>query len=78
MLCFIPFFMSKARFHLLAALCALSVFARGDTFTLKSGEKIAGNILSETDKEITLQIAVTATIKDERVIKKPTLRAWKK
>ena len=70
--------MSKARFHLLAALCALSVFARGDTFTLKSGEKIAGNILSETDKEITLQIAVTATIKDERVIKKADIESVEK
>jgi hypothetical protein len=62
--------MSKARIQLLTAICALSTFAWGDTFTLKSGEKIAGNILSETDKEITVQIAVTATIKDERVIKK--------
>lgn len=70
MLCFIVAFMSKARFHLLTAFCVLSAFARGDTFTLKSGEKVAGNILSETDKEMTLQISVTATIKDERVIKK--------
>ncbi len=65
--------MSKARYHLLAALFAFSAFAWGDTFTLKNGEKVEGKILSETDKEITLQIAVTATIKDERVIKKSDL-----
>lgn len=62
--------MLKTRFYLLATFLALSIAAWGDTFVLKSGEKVEGKIISETDKELTLQIAVTATIKDERVIKK--------
>ena len=54
-------------------LCALilsGIGLRADTVTLKSGEKIEGKVLSETDAEITLSVQVTATIKDERVIKK--------
>ncbi len=62
--------MTKVPSYLLAAFLALSIAAWGDTFTLKSGEKVEGSILSETDKVVTLQIAVTATIKDERVLKK--------
>ncbi len=78
MLCFIASFMSKARFHLLAALFALSTVAWGDTYILKGGEKVEGNTISETDKEITLQIAITATIKDERIIKKADVISVKK
>lgn len=73
MLCFIAAFMLKTQFRLFAVFLALSLTALGDTFILKSGEKVEGKVLSETDKEITLQIAVTATIKDERVIKKADL-----
>lgn len=43
---------------------------RADTVILKSGEKVEGKILSETDAEVTLSVQITPTIKDERVIKK--------
>ena len=52
-----------------AILClCMSLFA--DTVTLKSGEKLEGKILSETDAEVTMSVQVSATIKDERVIKR--------
>ncbi len=47
---------------------AASTFA--DTVVLKSGEKMEGRILSETPTQVTLEVKVTATIKDERVIKR--------
>ncbi len=43
---------------------------RADTVILKSGDKVEGKILSETDAEVTMSVQVTATIKDERVIKR--------
>ena len=43
---------------------------RADTVILKSGEKVEGKILSETDAEVTISVQVTATIKDDRVIKR--------
>ena len=43
---------------------------RADTVILKSGEKVEGKVLSETDAEVTLSVQITPTIKDERVIKK--------
>ena len=52
-----------------AILClCMSLFA--DTVTLKSGEKLEGKILSETDAEVTMSVQISATIKDERVIKR--------
>ena len=44
-----------------------------DTVTLKSGEKLEGKILSETETELTMSVQVSATIKDERVMKKETI-----
>lgn len=41
-----------------------------DTVTLKSGEKLEGKILTETDAEVTMSVQITATIKDERVVKR--------
>ena len=43
---------------------------RADTVILKSGEKVEGKLLNETDTELTLSVQITPTIKDERVIKK--------
>lgn len=43
---------------------------RADTVILKSGEKVEGKVLSETDTELTVSVQITPTIKDERVIKK--------
>lgn len=52
---------------LLICLCAA---LRADTVTLKSGEKIEGKILSETEATVTMSVQITATIKDERVVKR--------
>ena len=54
----------------LSFIVCLSASLRGDTVTLKSGDKVEGKILSETDAEVTMSVQVTATIKDERVIKR--------
>lgn len=69
-----------------AVLLLFAAVANGDSITLKNGEKIEGKVLSETEAEITVQVRVTATILDERVIKKadiakiakvaPDLVAW--
>ncbi len=63
--------MLKSRF-LLWAFVALG-FAAGavaDTVVLKTGEKFEGRILSENDAQVTVEVQVSASIKDERVVKK--------
>jgi len=58
-----------------AAFCLL-VFAMlmtgaiADTITLKSGENVEGKITKETDKEITVEVKISASITDERVLPK--------
>ncbi|MEO6786047.1 MAG: PTPDL family protein [Chthoniobacteraceae bacterium] len=51
---------------------------RADTVILKSGEKVEGKILSETDTEVTIQFQATPTIKDERVIKRDEIEKIEK
>jgi hypothetical protein len=80
--------MLKPRLSLsvIAALLGLVVTGFADTVTLKSGEKLEGRILNESDTEVTIEVPVTASIKDQRVIKKsdvdkidkaqPDLEAW--
>jgi hypothetical protein len=58
-----------ANFFLPVLLCLATVL-RADTVILKSGDKLEGKILNETDTEMTISVQVTATIKDERVVKK--------
>lgn len=41
-----------------------------DSVTLNTGEKITGTIKSETDTEVTIDVQVSASITDERVIEK--------
>lgn len=52
------------------ALLALGAGALADTITLKNGDKIDGKIIQENDAQITVEIQVTASIKDERVLKR--------
>ena len=74
-------------FRLIAvSLLTLAASAFADIVTLKSGEKVEGKITAETDAEITIAAKVSASITDERVIKKsevasvskdePDLIAW--
>ena len=56
-----------ANFAFILCFCAS---LRADTVILKSGEKVEGKILSETDTEVTMSVQVTATIKDDRIIKR--------
>ena len=56
-----------ATLPLILSICA-SLHA--DTVILKSGDKVEGKILSETEAEVTMSVQITATIKDERVIKR--------
>ncbi len=60
-----------------AILClCMSLFA--DTVTLKSGEKLEGKILNETDAEVTMSVQISATIKDERVVKRDEIASVEK
>src|SRR5215203_3575304 len=80
--------MLKPRLSLITLAALLGVLSCGlaDTVTLKSGEKLDGRILSETDAELTIEVSITASIKDQRVVKKadvekvdkvqPDLEAW--
>ena len=54
----------------IAALFSLGAGLRADTVILKSGEKVEGKVLSETETELTVSVQITPTIKDDRVIKK--------
>ena len=54
----------------IGALILLAAGLRADTVILKSGEKIEGKVLSDTDTELTVSVQITPTIKDDRVIKK--------
>jgi hypothetical protein len=52
---------------------AVTMFVTGafaDTVTLKSGEHLEGKITKETDKEITIEVRVSAGVIDERVVPK--------
>ena len=64
--------MSKIRFTTFGAIaCALlTTSALADTVTLKSGERIEGKIVGETDKDVTLEVKVSAAVTDERVVQK--------
>ncbi len=53
---------------ILALVCTAEV--RGDSVTLVSGEKISGTIKSEADGEVVIDVPVSASITDERVIRK--------
>ena len=48
------------------ALCAPA--GRADVVVLKGGEKIEGRITSETPAEVRIEVKVSASIVDERVI----------
>ena len=53
-----------------AGLVLLAPGAVADTITLKNGERIEATISDETPTEITLEIQISAGIKDHRVVKK--------
>ena len=64
-----------------AALLGLSFFTcnlLADAVVLKGGERIEGKILSETDTEVTIQYQISASIKDERTIKKSEIEKMEK
>ena len=65
----------SAALPLILCLCAT---LRADTVILKSGDKLEGKILGETETEVTMSVQVTATIKDERVIKRDTIEKIEK
>jgi hypothetical protein len=50
--------------------CALTYTAFADTFTLKDGTTLEGTILREQDDAYVLEVQVTKSIKDERVVPK--------
>lgn len=50
--------------------CALVFAAHADTFTLKDGSTLEGNILREENGSYVLEVQVTKSIKDERVVPK--------
>src|SRR5687768_6064814 len=61
--------MLRLFFQIIALLSATAVLGRGDTVTLKSGEKIDGRILSETSAELKIEVK-SGGIVDERTVAK--------
>jgi hypothetical protein len=53
-----------------------SVFA--DTITLKNGDHLEGKITSETEKDVTMQVQISAGITDERVVPKTDIEKVEK
>ena len=53
-----------------AALAALSAPAFADIVTLNSGERIEGKVIAETDQDLTIDVRVSPTITDHRVVAK--------
>lgn len=49
---------------------AIPPAGRADSVTLVSGEKISGTIKEQTDAEVTIEVPVSASITDERTIRK--------
>lgn len=80
--------MLRTRFFLrsISFLAGLAAVASADTVILKNGEKVEGRILEENATQVTVEVQVSASIKDERVIKKtdidkiskvqPDVEAW--
>lgn len=76
----------KFRSTILLGFLLPSTLALADSVFLKGGERVDGKILSETDSEVTIEYKASASIKDERVIKKadiekiekesPDIEAW--
>lgn len=61
--------MKARKASLIAAGClALMQVAPADTIVLKSGEKLSGNILREDADSYVLEVRVTGTIRDEKII----------
>ncbi len=65
---------TPARFFLIC-LATLSTCAFADLVTLKTDEKIEGKIIAESETEITISTKVSATITDERVIKRTEIKS---
>lgn len=55
-------------------LCLFGVSASADTFTLKDGTVLDATVLKESPDSYTLEIQVTKSIKDERVIAKADIK----
>ena len=61
-----------------SALALFATAAWADTIVLKSGDKLEGKVLNETDTEVTVEVKITASIKDERIIKKADIEKIEK
>lgn len=66
---------TSAALPIILCLCAS---LRADIVNLKNGDKVEGKILSQTDAEVTMNVQVTATIKDERVFKRSEIASIEK
>lgn len=62
--------MKKKTFLAALALLPVSISATADTFVLKDGSTVEGKVIDETPETYVLEIQVTKSIKDERVIQK--------
>ena len=63
------------RLSLLLTACTLSFGSlRADVIVLKSGERLEGKVVSETDTTISLEYKLTAKIKDTKLIEKSEIK----
>lgn len=52
----------------IASVLLFSAGARADVITLKNGEKLVGNIISDDEEQLVVEVNVTASIRDEKII----------
>jgi len=70
--------MSKVPLAVALILSALYATSSADTVTLLSGEKLQGKIISESPSEITLDIQVSASISDQRTLRREEIQKIEK
>ena len=52
------------------ALALITSTALADIVVLKTGEKVEGKVISETDQQVTMEVKISAGVTDERIIPK--------
>lgn len=60
----------RKRWLMIPLSLAAALACRADSVTLLTGEKITGTIKDQTDTQVTIEVPVSASITDERVIQK--------
>ena len=64
-------------FSRMVALALITSTALADIVVLKTGEKVEGKVISETDQQVTMEVKISAGVTDERIIPRAQVeRHW--